>query len=300
MGDVLDTAPYLGKWTSVPARYNRRDLVTYAVGIGCTDMPHVYERNRAFRAFPTYPFVLSFKGDTQDVDAFPSKAMKAGEVRPPLAGVKVALDGERRLEWVAPLPKGGAELTLKQRLTGVFRKGSGAAMESETQVVNRGTGELYCKIFSAAFLVGAHGFKDAGVSHFEKLPKITRAPDATAEAVTSPSQALLYRLSGDYNPLHIDAGFAGASGFAAPILHGLCSLGISTRLVLARVAPGADAPACTKVSARFTKPVLPGQTLVVAMWRDGPSRVRFETKVKETNETCIANAFVELAAPAKL
>ena len=119
-----------------------------------------------------------------------------------------------------------------------------------------------------------------------------RAPDKVVEDKTSENQALLYRLSGDWNPLHADPGFAKAFGFTRPILHGLCSFGIATRAA-ATLAPDGDPRYIKSIKARFASTVLPGETLVTELWKEG-GKVIFRTKIKERGEVCISNAAVEL------
>eukprot|EP01062_Namystynia_karyoxenos_P070104 TRINITY_DN65498_c0_g1_i1.p1 TRINITY_DN65498_c0_g1~~TRINITY_DN65498_c0_g1_i1.p1 ORF type:complete len:297 (+),score=127.15 TRINITY_DN65498_c0_g1_i1:79-969(+) len=294
---ITDTQQFLDQWTEIPVSYNRRDLLIYAVGIGCDELPFVYEKDKKFGAFPTYPIVLSFKGDAQDVVNFPSKAMVSSMKSPPLKGVKNGLDGERYIEMVNPLPKMGAELILKTRLIGVHKRGSGASVESE-QLLTDKAGKVYYRFFNGSFLVGATDFKDSGITKSQKIAPPARAPDAVMEMPTTETQAQVYRLSGDYNPLHVDPKFASMVGFKKPIIHGLCSLGICTRAIL-RQYGGSKADSFKALKLRFASPVLPGQTLVVEMWKDG-NRVTFVAKVKETGKVCINNAYLELATGAKL
>jgi peroxisomal enoyl-CoA hydratase 2 len=91
----MDIQPLLNQPATVAVSYNRRDLITYAVGIGCDELRFVYENDPDFAAFPTYPIVLGFKGEEEDVVGFPSAAMMAANVLPPLPGMKFVLDGER-------------------------------------------------------------------------------------------------------------------------------------------------------------------------------------------------------------
>jgi 3-hydroxyacyl-CoA dehydrogenase/3a,7a,12a-trihydroxy-5b-cholest-24-enoyl-CoA hydratase len=121
-----------------------------------------------------------------------------------------------------------------------------------------------------------------------------RAPDKIVEDKTSENQALLYRLSGDWNPLHADPSFAKAFGFTRPILHGLCFFGFATRHVAQAFAPEGNPEFVKSIKVRFASTVLPGQTIVTEMWKDSDTRIVFRCKVKETGEVCISNAAIEL------
>lgn len=298
MGDeIVETEPFLNKWTEFKVAYNKRDLLTYAVGIGCEELNFTYEHDEDFAAFPTYPIVLNFKGTDQDVVSFPSEAMASGPPMPPLPGIKVGLDGERYIEKIHPLDVDGGELTIKARIIGVHKRGSGASVEKE-ELLCDSTGKVLYRIVSGAFLVGAKNFKDSGTTNSESVKPPGRAPDAVVEVPTTKTMTHIYRLSGDYNPLHIDPNFAQMSGFQEPILHGLCSFGITARAVVNQYCDGKDAK-FKAIKGRFAKPVLPGQTLVVEMWKDG-DKVVLQTKVKETGQVCINNAYVLLNPDSKL
>jgi 3-hydroxyacyl-CoA dehydrogenase/3a,7a,12a-trihydroxy-5b-cholest-24-enoyl-CoA hydratase len=298
--ELTETAHCLNTWVSQQVSYNTRDLLTYALGIGCgvNERQFTYELDGNFAAFPTYAVVLQFKGTDQDVVSFPSPAMTAGPEMPQLHGVRTGLDGERHIERLAPLPPGGAKLTMRSRLIGVHKRGSGALVETETLISDSAGTDLY-RITSGAFLVGATGFKESGVTHSTKVQQPTRAPDAVEEMPVSEGQALVYRLSGDYNPLHADPEFATMSGFKRPILHGLCSLGFSARAVLNRFG-GGDPGRFRDIRLRFSSPVLPGQTLRVEMWDEGGGRIVFRSVVKETGKVCISNSSVQLVGGSKL
>ena len=299
MTKLVETEPFLNKWFEQSVSYNTRDLIIYAMGIGCNEPQFVYEKSRKpkFCAFPTYPIVLGFKGDSQDVVNFPSKAMIKGAKKPSLPGVRVGLDGERFMEIIKPIPPKGAQLVLKERLIGVHKKGTGATMDTETLITDT-NGEVYCRLVSGVFMVGATDFKESGANNSVKVSIPQREPDAKLEYKTTEDLAKLYRLSGDYNPLHIDPRFAKGSGFKQPILHGLCSFGISAHLVLTKYT--SDPSEFKAIRVRFSKPVMPGETLVVETWKEG-NRIIFQTRVKETGQICVTNAYVDISpAPAKM
>lgn len=278
------------------ASYTKRDLLLYALGIGCTDLRYAYEGDGDFAAFPTYPISFLFKGDSHDVVSFPSPAMMEGPPLPPLPGIKVGLDGERHIEMIRPLDPEGGNVTVKSRLIGIHKRGTGASVETEC-MISDDKGPLY-RIVSGAFLVGAKDFKDSGITNSEAVTVPTRAPDATVDCPTSETQPLLYRLSGDYNPLHVENDLAAMSGFPKAILHGLCSMGISCRAVL-KTMLGNDANNFKAIKCRFASPVMPGETLQIKMWKEG-DKVIFTSTVKETGKVCINNAYVQIKAGAKL
>lgn len=292
----MDTSQYLNQWVTQKGKYNKRDLILYALGIGAYDLKYAYENDSDFAAFPTYPLLFQFKGDSEDVVSFPSPAMMEGPALPPLPGIKVGLDGERYVEMIRPLDVEGGEVTFKSRLIGIHKRGTGASVETET-IISDAKGPLY-RLVSGAFLVGAKDFKDSGTSNSEAVPIPKRNPDKEVEVKVPETATLLYRLSGDYNPLHVEEGLAQMSGFEAPINHGLCSLGMTCHQVIKHMLDN-DPAQFKAIKARFASPVLPGQTIVVKMWRE-KDRVIFTTTVKETGKVCINNSYVLVNAGAKL
>jgi len=289
----VDVRSFLGQEKEVEVAYNRRDLIVYAVGIGCSELRFVYENDPSFSPFPTYPIVLGFKGTDQDVVSFPSPAMMDGMVVPPLPGSRFVLDGERYLQVLHPLPKDGGKLKLRSKLIGIHKRGKGALVETESTLYDEG-GISYMRLISGSFVVGAKNFQPeaAGQSFSEKLNTPSREPDAVDECPTSEFQTHIYRLSGDYNPLHIDPAFAAMNGFQRPILHGLCTFGYAARAVLKHFADN-DPSKFKAIKCRFASPVIPGETLITKMWREG-TRVIFNTLVKERGVVVVNNAFVEL------
>jgi acyl dehydratase len=121
-----------------------------------------------------------------------------------------------------------------------------------------------------------------------------RAPDAALDMATLPQAALIYRLSGDMNPLHADPKVAAAAGFPRPILHGLCSFGIAGRAVL-KLAAGNDPARLTHMQVRFTAPALPGETIRTEIWRGGES-VSFRAHALEREAVILNNGMARIAA----
>jgi len=279
----------------VPVAYNNRDLILYALGTGASDLRFVYENHPKFAALPWYPVVLGFKGNSFDAVSFPSDAMMAlsSHIEGGPMPMGAVLDGERFVQVLRPLPPSG-EFFMKQRVYGIHDKKTGALMETESILCDK-SGTEYARLISGAFFVGVSGFDSAGETNSVKVSVPSRAPDKVVEQKTDIHQAALYRLSGDYNPLHIDPDMAQTFGFPKPILHGLCSFGHSARHVLEAYADN-DPSHFSAIKVRFSKPVEPGQTLVTEMWKEG-NRVYFQTKVKETGKVCMDNCYMDLAAP---
>eukprot|EP00924_Labyrinthula_sp_SR-Ha-C_P009726 snap_masked-scaffold_22-processed-gene-4.15-mRNA-1 protein AED:0.00 eAED:0.00 QI:0/-1/0/1/-1/1/1/0/291 len=288
----LDSSKYINQWVEIPTAYSQRDLLLYAVSIGCKDLRYIYEHHDDFAMFPSFPLTLVFKGTSHDVVSFPSPSMQSMP-QVPLAGVKVTLDGERFIEKLGDFNPEGGDVTIKYRTTGVFKKGSGASTESEQLLVQ--DGKPVFRILSGAFSVGAKGFTDAGTSFVKKIVPPKRNPDISVNVATTETQANLYRLAGDYNPLHIDPEFAKISGFKAPILHGLCSYGVTLNAALEAV--GADPKDFKSFRGRFAKPVMPGDTLTVELWKEGAAYI---VQVKVGDAVVINNGMLELQPKGKL
>jgi acyl dehydratase len=164
-----------------------------------------------------------------------------------------------------PLPVAGTTRTTST-VTGIYDKGSGALVVTESVAVDASTGEALVTSTGSAFISGEGGFGgERGPRDLWERPD--RDPDLLVEEQTRPEQALLYRLTGDRNPLHTDPKFAARGGFSVPILHGMCTYGITGRALLHAVCDS-DPARFGSMSGRFTRPVLPGETLVVSIWRE--------------------------------
>ncbi len=187
---------------------------------------------------------------------------------------------EQAFELHQPLPVEGTARTVST-VTGIYDKGSGALVVSENVAEDAATGAKLVTSTSGVYILGEGGFGgDRGVSGGWRRP--VRPPDHTVVQPTRPEQALLYRLSGDRNPLHADPEFAARGGFSRPILHGLCTYGMTGRALLHTLC-GSDPARFRSMSGRFTRPVLPGDTLVVSIWRpeDGGDTALFRTATED-------------------
>ncbi|NXK67554.1 DHB4 enzyme, partial [Sylvietta virens] len=185
------------------------------------------------------------------------------------------------------------ELTSVATVADILDKGSGAVLLID---VNTYCGkDLVCYNQFSLFFVGAGRFGGKRTSEKAKLTAVPpkRPPDAVISDVTTADQAALYRLSGDWNPLHLDPSFAALGGFKKPILHGLCTFGFAARNVLKQFANN-DVNRFKAIKVRFASPVYPGQTLQTEMWKEG-DRIHFQTKIKETGEVAIAGGYVDIA-----
>jgi acyl dehydratase len=187
---------------------------------------------------------------------------------------------EQAFELHRPLPAAGTARTTST-VTGIYDKGSGALVVTESAAVDAESGDPLVTSRSSAFIRGEGGFggergpQDGG----EQWERPGRDPDLRVEQPTRPEQALLYRLTGDRNPLHTDPRFAARGGFDRPILHGMCTYGITGRALLHALCDS-DPARFGSMSARFTRPVLPGETLVVSIWQDDGGAI-FQTTKKD-------------------
>ncbi len=178
--------------------------------------------------------------------------------------------GEQSISQLAPLPPAGSS-TISTTLLGILDKGSGCLIVLETEGRDVASGVPQFRSRTGLFVRGAGGFGgpkeliDDGASTLTKEPMPTRAPDTVVTYDTRTDQALLYRLSGDRNPLHSDPTFAARAGFAKPILHGLCTYGFTGRGLLHSLCESSP-QRFGSMAARFSKPVFPGDSLTISMW----------------------------------
>jgi acyl dehydratase len=199
------------------------------------------------------------------------------------------LHGEQEIELSGPIPA-QAKVDNTAKVTQVYDKGKGALVVVEARTDDESGKPLFVNRF-AAFLRGEGGFGgEPGPAPGNEPP--ARSADHVVESATLPQQALLYRLSGDKNPLHIDPSFAQLGGFDRPILHGLCSYGIVCKAVVDG-ALGGDVGKVAGYRARFSGVVFPGETIVTSMWEEG-ERIVVSSRTKERDTPVISNAAIVL------
>jgi len=264
------------------ASWDRDKVILYHLGVGAgvpqtddNELTYTYEKNlKVLPSFGVIPAFASLGG----LGAVPGMSFNP----------MMLLHGEQDLEIKKPIPV-AAEVETNGKVIGVYDKGKAALVVIETETKVKGESDpLFVNRFSL-FLRGEGGFGgDSGPAAGNAAPE--RAPDGTVESKTLPQQALLYRLSGDKNPLHADPGFAKMGGFDVPILHGLCSFGIVCKAVVDS-ALGGDTAKVTRYQARFAGVVFPGETIVTSYWKDG-NTILIDAKTKERGTPVISNAAI--------
>ncbi|UCV23638.1 MaoC/PaaZ C-terminal domain-containing protein [Ferribacterium limneticum] len=263
-----------------------RDSMLYALGIGFGDQPddlgHLqFTYEDGLKAFPAMVNVISHPG---------------GWVKEPgleIDWVKL-LHGEQSFRMHQPLEVDKTYVGTFQ-VTKVIDKGpgKGAMLYQEKQLREKESGVLVSTVTSTYVLRGDGGCGGTTSEAPQPHPIPERAPDSECSLATLPQSALLYRLSGDYNPIHADPALARKAGFERPILHGLCTLGIATRAVLQTFCNN-DPARLKSLALRFSSPVYPGETIVTEFWQDGPV-VSFRARVRERDVVVLNNGRAEIA-----
>lgn len=263
--------------------YSRRDTMLYALSVGAgadpldeSDLPFVYEED--LRAFPMMACVLASPGFW---------------LRAPDTGVdwKMVLHAEQNLEIVRPLPVEG-EIVARNRIEEIIDKGPGrGAILYQRRDIAGADGTLYAIVRQSTFVRGEGGFGGAQgpLKPIHAVPD--RDPDLSVVTQTRADAALLYRLNGDYNPLHADPKVAAAAGFDRPILHGLCTYAIAGRALI-RALMDNRPERLTGLDARFSSPVLPGNTLRTDIWHGEARVASFRCVVEETGQVALNNGQV--------
>jgi acyl dehydratase len=262
--------------------YTWKDVVLYALGIGAKkdELDCLYE-GRGPRVIPSFAVVPMFQPMVELVS-------KAGG---DLSMIVHGAQSVRLREVLAP----AGTLSTTARVRGMYDLRKFAIVMVDTETKNE-QGRVVFETTSQILWRGEGGFGGEPLPRREKSAEIPKgvAADFCTEESTSNEQALLYRLSGDFNPLHADPEFAANVGFArGPILHGLCTYGYMVRHV-AKAVCGGDATKIKGIEGKFTKPVWPGDTLVTEGWRLDGGKVALQVSVKEREEVVLSGASVRV------
>lgn len=245
--------------SDVPISYGEKDAILYALGVG-------------FGRDPADRYELPYVVESLGLQTVPSMA---SILPPPRIVMEAGLDLPRVLHWgesfelYRPLPP-RASLTLNQRIAAVYDRGAefGAELDIESEMRRASDDVVVCIIRTRLLARGDGGFGGPAAPSRERLEVPDREPDFVCELETRPDQALLYRLSGDLNPLHADPQAARRAGFPRPILHGRCTFGFACHAILKTVC-GYDFTLIRGLEARFTSVVYPGENIRTEMWQDG-------------------------------
>ena len=269
----------------IPFSYTDTDTILYALSVGMArdpmnirELPYVHEKDSQLHTLPTLSTVL------------------VPDMFPPDLGwdYSQVLHAEQRMQLYRPLPA-AADLLINKRVVDAFDRGPSRGalilLEAEGRLASDDT-----VLFTLGCTVMARGDGGFGgpagkgpVPH--RAPK--REPDLSCDIDTRPDQGLLYRLTGDRNPLHADPVHAARAGFERPILHGLCTFGVACKAVLQTICDY-DYTLITGFDGRFSAPVLPGDTITTDMWQDG-NIVSFRCSVKERDSVVLRNGKCTLA-----
>jgi len=265
--------------------YTKDQVILYHLGVGAgqpatdpNELEYTYEKN--LKVLPSFGVIPTF-GSMGNLGSVPGLEFNFA----------MLLHGEQDLEVHQPIPP-EATLTNKARIAEIWDKGKAALVVLQVDSSDESGQPLFTNRFSL-FLRGEGGFGgEAGPKAGNAAPD--REPDGVIEQSSLPQQALIYRLSGDKNPLHADPEFAKMAGFDAPIIHGLCSYGIACKAIVDGVL-GGDVTRVARYQARFAGVAFPGETYVVSYWKEGDV-VLFEAKSKERDAKIISNAAVTVRA----
>lgn len=266
--------------------YSHRDTILYALGLGfgadpmdADQLRFVYER--ALQALPTMAVVMGYNG-------FWPMDPRTGIDWPRV------LHGEQSIRIHKPLPPAGKVIG-RARVTDLVDKGKekGAYLFVEREVIDAASGERLATLAQTAVLRGDGGFGGPSGPTPAPHPLPERAPELSCDLPTLPQAALVYRLSGDYNPLHADPDVAKAAGFPRPILHGLCTFGVAGHALLKSCCDYRP-ERLRAIQARFSAPVFPGETIRTEIWRDGET-VSFRARVLERDVVVLNNGRAEIA-----
>ncbi|MFN7086579.1 MAG: MaoC/PaaZ C-terminal domain-containing protein [Burkholderiales bacterium] len=277
----------LMRWKIPPVeqQLTRRDTMLYALGVGLGADPcdpdqlkFVYEEK--LQALPTMAIILGYPGPWH---AHPELGITRSHV----------VHGEQGFTIHKPLPVEGIVIGYT-RVTGVIDKGKdkGALVMTECEVRDKNSKEPICTLTSTTFCRADGGFGGPAGPLGDPHPIPDTPPHRVCDLATLPQAALIYRLSGDYNPLHADPVYAQKAGFKMPILHGRCTFSIAGHALL-KTCCGYEPERLRSMKGRFSAPVFPGETIRTEIWQDGAT-VTFRASVPARGVTVINNGRAEI------
>jgi acyl dehydratase len=258
-------------------RLELKNVILYALGVGATELEFVYEEG--LKTLPTMTTTLAYPGFLwRDLDI----------------GVdwRRVLHGETSIVLRGPLPV-QAEVLGRTTFGPIFDKGAGkGAVAYQTRELYLEDGTPVATVRNATFLRSEGGF--GGTSEGQPKPHAIpeRAPDVAVALATATNQAMVYRLSGDANPLHIDPAVAQAAGFPRPILHGLATYGVVGRAILAALCDNMP-ERLKRLDARFSSPIFPGETIRTEIWHEGAGSAAFRAIAAERGQIVLNNGYAE-------
>jgi acyl dehydratase len=255
----------------VVKEYTRRDVILYALGVGAGFDEFQYVHESELAAIPTFGVATIF-----DFFFEISKAANIDDVG--------LLHGEQELICHRPIPVSGT-FRAEGKITDFYdKKEKGAIVIGEADTFDAAGEKLFTAVFSLfGRFDGGFGGKD---QPREKTVFPERRPDFTVNDLPSPNQPLLYRLSGDYHPLHSVPAFARKAGFERPIMHGMCTLGFACRALTASLVPGKPGNV-RRISCRFSRPLYPGEPIQTLIWKEGKGQAIWRTQNAKNGDTVI-------------
>jgi acyl dehydratase len=266
----------IGKEAETTYEYTWKDVILYAVGIGAhtDELPFIYERHpEGLKVFPSFASIIA-----------------RGAIRH--AAFNIKLDptkdrhGEEYIRMYAPIPPQG-KIIRKGKILHVYDKGSGSSVVTQVSGFDESGSHIFDQQ-TTGFNIGSGGFGgDRGPKTKYLNPPGGKEPDFSISYKTTENQAALYRLSGDYNPLHIDPDFARRGGQEKPIIHGLCTYGFATRAILYGLCDG-DLTRFKEFKGRFSAVAYPGDTLTTEGWKENG---RYIIQVKANDTVVLSNAY---------
>jgi acyl dehydratase len=270
----VDLAMVGRKLQPIEFTYEERDVMLYALGVGAgsDELQFTYERD--LKVLPTFGVIPAFSS---------LLTTRSGMSVNPM----MILHGEQRIELYGLIPASGT-LTTTPTIRAIYDKGKAALVVVDAETVD-GHGKLLFKNTFGTFARGEGGFGGERGPSGPKNVSPDRTPDAVVEMVTLPQQALIYRLSGDRNPLHADPDFAKMAGYDRPILHGLCTFGYVGRAVL-RAFCDMEPSRLKALDVRFSGVVFPGETIITELWKNAPAELIVQAKTKERGAVVISAA----------